>query len=69
MLLKQKKQIDFWIAAFALRDTLGLSRIRNAYSGGAALGPDQFRFFHAMGVNLKQIYGQTETSGISPTAG
>ena len=48
-----------------LRDHLGLSRIRNAYTGGAALGPDHFRFFHALGVNLKQIYGQTEIAGIS----
>jgi long-chain acyl-CoA synthetase len=48
-----------------LRDHLGLSRIRNAYTGGAAMGPDHFRFFHAMGVNLKQIYGQTEIAGIS----
>ena len=49
----------------SLRDHLGLSRIRHAYSGGAALGPDHFRFFHAIGVNLKQIYGQTEIAGIS----
>ena len=48
-----------------LRDHLGLSRIRNAYSGGSALGPDYLRFFHAIGVNLKQIYGQTEVAGIS----
>lgn len=48
-----------------LRDHLGLSRIRNAYTGGAAMGPDHFRFFHALGVNLKQIYGQTEIAGIS----
>jgi len=48
-----------------LRDQLGLARIRNAYSGGSALGPDYFRFFHAIGVNLKQIYGQTEIAGIS----
>jgi long-chain acyl-CoA synthetase len=48
-----------------LRDNLGLSRIRNAYTGGAAMGPDHFRFFHAIGVNLKQIYGQTEIAGIS----
>ena len=48
-----------------LRDHLGLARIRNAYSGGSALGPDYFRFFHAIGVNLKQIYGQTEIAGIS----
>jgi len=49
----------------ALRDHLGLARIRNAYTGGSAIGPDHFRFFHAIGVNLKQIYGQTEIAGIS----
>jgi long-chain acyl-CoA synthetase len=38
--------------------------VKWAYTGGAALGPDIFRFFHAMGVNLKQGYGQTETTGI-----
>ncbi|HBE95305.1 MAG TPA: long-chain fatty acid--CoA ligase [Desulfovibrio sp.] len=49
----------------ALRDRLGFSRVRSASTGGAALGPDTFRFFHALGVNLKQIYGQTEIAGIS----
>ncbi len=49
----------------ALKDRLGMSRLRSASTGGAALGPDVFRFFHAMGVPLKQIYGQTEISGIS----
>lgn len=49
----------------SLKDSLGFSRIRSASTGGAALGPDTFRFFHAMGVNLKQIYGQTEIAGIS----
>jgi long-chain acyl-CoA synthetase len=49
----------------ALKDRLGLIRLRSATTGGAALGPDVFRFFHAMGVRLKQIYGQTEISGIS----
>jgi long-chain acyl-CoA synthetase len=48
-----------------IKDKLGLRRIKRAYTGGAALGPDIFRFFHALGVNLKQIYGQTEVSGIS----
>lgn len=48
-----------------LKDHLGLSRVRSAYTGGAAMGPDHFRFFHALGVNLKQIYGQTEVAGIS----
>ncbi|MBX6377653.1 MAG: AMP-binding protein, partial [Clostridia bacterium] len=47
-----------------LRDQLGLSRIRNAYTGGEALGEDTFVFFRAIGVNLKQIYGQTESSAL-----
>ena len=62
-------QVLYWIAWVcmfrALKDRLGFSRIRSATTGGAALGPDVFRFFHALGVNLKQIYGQTEISGIS----
>ena len=49
----------------AIKDHLGFSRLRRAYTGGAALGPEVFRFFHALGVNLKQIYGQTEIAGIS----
>jgi long-chain acyl-CoA synthetase len=49
----------------ALKDRLGFTRLRSASTGGAALGPDTFRFFHGLGVNLKQIYGQTEISGIS----
>ncbi len=49
----------------AIKDQLGLFHLKRAYTGGAALGPDVFRFFHALGVNLKQIYGQTEIAGIS----
>jgi long-chain acyl-CoA synthetase len=49
----------------ALKDRLGMSNLRSASTGGAALGPDVFRFFHAIGVPLKQIYGQTEIAGIS----
>jgi long-chain acyl-CoA synthetase len=46
-----------------LRDQLGLSRVRSAYTAGAALSPDAMRFFHALGINLKQIYGSTEVAG------
>lgn len=56
-----------WLVFQMIKDQLGLRHIRRAYTGGAALGPDVFRFFHALGVNLKQIYGQTEVSGISVT--
>lgn len=48
-----------------LRDRLGFRRIRSAYTGGAPLGPDIFLFFRALGINLKQVYGQTEISGVS----
>ncbi len=54
-----------WTMFSKVRDQLGLSHVRHAYTGGAAMGPDHFRFFHAIGVNLKQIYGQTEIAGIS----
>jgi long-chain acyl-CoA synthetase len=47
----------------ALRDRLGFSRLTSAATGGAALGPDTFRFFLAMGVPLRQLYGQTELMG------
>ncbi len=46
-----------------LRDNLGMSNMRYGYTGGAALSPDVMRFFHALGINLKQIYGSTEVSG------
>jgi long-chain acyl-CoA synthetase len=62
-------KILYWLAYAAmfraLRDRLGFSKVRSALTGGAALGPDVFRFFHALGVNLKQIYGQTEVAGYS----
>ncbi len=46
-----------------LRDRLGFSNVRAAATGGAALGPDTFKFFLAMGVPLRQLYGQTELCG------
>jgi long-chain acyl-CoA synthetase len=47
-----------------LRDQLGLRRSRWVYTGGAPLGADTFRFFRAVGVNLKQVYGATELAGL-----
>ncbi len=47
-----------------IRDQLGLRRTRWALTGGAPLGPDTFRFFRSIGVNLKQVYGSTETTGL-----
>jgi len=51
------------LAFRALRDRLGFSRLKSAATGGAALGPDTFRFFQAMGVPMRQLYGQTELLG------
>jgi long-chain acyl-CoA synthetase len=48
-----------------LVNQMGLLRLRRAYTGGAALGPELFTFYQAIGVNLKQIYGQTEIVGIA----
>ncbi|MBF0573093.1 MAG: AMP-binding protein [Desulfamplus sp.] len=48
-----------------LVNQIGLLRLRRAYTGGAALGPELFTFYQAIGVNLKQIYGQTEITGIA----
>ena len=45
-----------------LRNTLGLSRVRVAYTAGEAIGPDLFSFYRAIGINLKQLYGSTETA-------
>jgi len=45
-----------------LKNRLGVSRLRLAYTAGEAIGPEIFRFWRALGVNLKQLYGQTEAS-------
>jgi long-chain acyl-CoA synthetase len=63
--LRLLRRVADWVALRPVRDQLGLTRIRRCYTGGAPLGPDVFRFFHAIGVNLKQIYGQTEICGIA----
>ena len=45
-----------------LRNNLGMSRVRVAYTAGEAIGPDLFRFYRSIGINLKQLYGSTETA-------
>lgn len=71
------KQVGLWqrflywlgdVSVFApLRNQLGLSRVRSAYTGGEALSPDVVRFFRAVGLNLKNIYGATEVCGGAAT--
>lgn len=60
---KKKSTLSRILLFAALRDRLGFSRLRSAATGGAALGPETFRFFLAMGVPLRQLYGQTELLG------
>ncbi len=52
---------DFLVYA-PLKNRFGLSRIRVGYTAGEAIGPEIFRFYRALGINLKQLYGQTEAS-------
>ncbi|HEY8613980.1 MAG TPA: AMP-binding protein, partial [Roseomonas sp.] len=59
----RRSRLADWLLFRALRDRMGFTRLTSAATGGAALGPDTFRFFQAMGVPLRQLYGQTESLG------
>ena len=58
-------RIRYWLGNLLiygpLRNVLGMSRIKVAYTAGAAIGPELFSFYRSIGINLKQLYGQTET--------
>jgi long-chain acyl-CoA synthetase len=60
------ERLRYWLGDLLvygpLRNVLGMSRVRIAYTGGEAIGPDLFVFYRSIGVNLKQLYGSTETS-------
>lgn len=56
-------KLAHWLLFRALKDRLGFTYLRSAATGGAALGPETFKFFLAMGVPLRQLYGQTELCG------
>ena len=53
---------DSLVVIGPLRNTLGMSRVRVGYTAGEAIGPEIFDFYRALGINLKQLYGQTEAS-------
>ena len=59
-------RLVYWAGEFLvyapLKNRFGLSRIRVGYTAGEAIGPEIFRFYRALGINLKQLYGQTEAS-------
>ena len=51
-----------WLVMGPIKDQLGLTRLRHAFTGGEAIGEDTFVFYRALGVKLRQLYGQTESS-------
>ena len=59
-------RLKYWLGDLfvygPLRNTLGFSRVRVAYTAGEAIGPDLFTFYRSIGINLKQLYGSTETA-------
>jgi len=55
-------QLGDWLIYGPLRNALGMSRVRLAYTAGEAIGPDLFTFYRSLGINLKQLYGSTETA-------
>jgi long-chain acyl-CoA synthetase len=57
-----KWRLGDWAIFGPLRNSLGFSRVRVAYTAGEAIGPDLFTFYRSIGVNLKQLYGSTETA-------
>jgi long-chain acyl-CoA synthetase len=57
-----KYAIGNWMVYGPLRNNLGMSRVRVAYTAGEAIGPDLFTFYRSIGINLKQLYGSTETA-------
>ncbi len=59
---KLQYKLGNWIIYGPLRNSLGLNRVRVAYTAGEAIGPDLFTFYRSIGINLKQLYGSTETA-------
>ncbi|MFD1562604.1 AMP-binding protein [Haloarchaeobius amylolyticus] len=63
MSLKVLHWLSYWAAYRPILDKIGLKRAKNVYTGGGPLGEDHFQYYHALGVPLKQIWGQSEVCG------
>ncbi|MFB6127857.1 MAG: AMP-binding protein [Halolamina sp.] len=61
--LRAAHRLSYWVAYRPILDKIGLKRAKNVYTGGGPLGEDHFEYYHAMGVPLKQIWGQSEVCG------
>ncbi len=59
------RQLGEWLVYGPIKDQLGLTRLHHAFTGGEAIGEDTFVFYRALGVQLRQLYGQTETSAFN----
>lgn len=55
------RPVGEWLVMGPIKDQLGMSQLRHAFTGGEAIGEDTFVFYRALGVRLRQLYGQTET--------
>ena len=61
--LRLAHRLAYWTAYRPILDKIGLKRAKNVYTGGGPLGEDHFQYYHALGVSLKQIWGQSEVCG------
>jgi long-chain acyl-CoA synthetase len=62
---KLMRPLAEWLVCGPIKDQLGLTRVINAFTGGEAIGEDTFVFYRALGVQLRQLYGQTESSAFN----
>jgi long-chain acyl-CoA synthetase len=69
--LKQKLlgPLGEWLVSGPIKDQFGLTRMRGAFTGGEAMGEDTFVFYRALGIKLRQLYGQTETCAYNAIQG
>ena len=65
LLLTALHKLADWACLMHIRDSLGLRRVRVGLTGGSSLGPDVFRWFQAIGVNIKEAYGLTEVNPVA----
>jgi long-chain acyl-CoA synthetase len=61
--LRAAHWLSYWVAYRPILDKVGLKRAKNVYTGGGPLGEDHFQYYHALGLPLKQIWGQSEVCG------
>jgi long-chain acyl-CoA synthetase len=66
---RMRKPFGEWLVYGPIKDQLGLTRLHGAFTGGEAMGEDTFVFYRALGIKLRQLYGQTESSAYNAIQG